>query len=137
MSAAQSQRILIADDNAIFRETIAERLRAQGHEVVTAETGERAFLILREWCHSIDWLYTRAALPRLIDGWILADEYHDTHKNRPVILSGTEARVSSRGDVVLKQPTPTAALEAIRQALAVGKVAISTEPESVGVRQAA
>jgi CheY-like chemotaxis protein len=79
MGRITPQRILVADTNPIFRGVLAERLGAQGHEVITAETGEKAFLILRDWKHPIDWLYARASLPLLIDGWILADEYHDAH----------------------------------------------------------
>jgi DNA-binding response OmpR family regulator len=71
MRTLEPQRILVADDNPIFRETLAQRLRILGHDVITAETGERAFLILRDWSRPIGWLDTRAALPGLIDGWIL------------------------------------------------------------------
>ena len=72
MSIGSPQRILIVDDNPDFRERLAHCLRDQGHEVITAETGERAFVVLRDREHPIDWLYTRASLPGLIDGWILA-----------------------------------------------------------------
>ncbi|PVE21988.1 response regulator [Microvirga sp. KLBC 81] len=117
MNAANPQRILIADDNPDFRERLAHCLRARGHDVITAETGERAFLALRDWRRPIDWLYTRATLPGLIDGWILADEYHETHQNRAAVISGAETRISSRGDIVLKQPMPPTAFEAILGAL--------------------
>jgi CheY-like chemotaxis protein len=137
MRTLKPQRILIADHNPIFRETLAQRLRTLGHEVITAETGERAFLILRDWSRPIEWLYTRAALPGLIDGWILADEYHDTYRSRKVILSGTEARVSSQGDPVLRQPTPAAAFKAICQTLATEEPLVSTATEPKDVQQVA
>ena len=86
--------------------------------VITAETGTRAFLVLRDFSRAIDWLYTRAALPGLIDGWILADAYHDRHADRPVILAGAAAGLSSQGDIVLNQPTPKAVFDALRRALA-------------------
>ena len=126
MSAVKPQRILIADDNPIMRETIAQWLRAQAHEVITANTGERAFLALRDWSHPIGWLYTRAVLPGLVDGWILADQYHEVRENRAVILAGAEQRVSSRGDLVLKQPTAVAVFNAIHQALVAAKTATFT-----------
>jgi CheY-like chemotaxis protein len=137
MRTLKPQRILIADHNPIFRETLAQRLRTLGHDVITAETGERAFLILRDWSRPIGWLYTRAALPGLIDGWILADEYHDTHRNRKVILSGTDERVSSQGDPVLRQPTPAAVFNALCQTLAVEEALISTATEPDVAQQAA
>ena len=68
MSIGSPQRILIVDDNPDFRKRLAHCLRDQGHEVITAETGERAFVVLRDREHPIDWLYTRASLPGLIDG---------------------------------------------------------------------
>jgi CheY-like chemotaxis protein len=109
MSATRRQRILIADNNPDVRDKLAGCLRARGHDVITVATGERAFLALRDWSRPIDWLYTRAALPGLIDGWILADEYHEMHQNRAVVISGSEARISSRGDIVLNQPVPPTA----------------------------
>ena len=126
MSMVKPQRILIADDNPIVRETVAQWLRAQGHEAITADTGEKAFLALRDWSHPIDWLYTRAVLPGLVDGWILADEYHDMHRDRAVILAGAEQRVSSRGDLILKQPTPIRVFNAIRQSLMAAETATFT-----------
>jgi DNA-binding response OmpR family regulator len=113
MSIGSPQRILIVDDNPDFRKRLAHCLRGQGHEVITAETGERAFVVLRDREHPIDWLYTRASLPGLIDGWILADEYHETHGNRAVVISSSEARGSSRGNIILTQPMPPTAFKAI------------------------
>ena len=68
MSTNERERILVVDDNHIFRETLAQRLRDAGYQVATAETGERAFLALRDWSRPVGWLYTRAKLPCLIDG---------------------------------------------------------------------
>jgi len=113
MTKDELERILIVDDNPILRGTLAQWLRAAGHDVVTADTGECAFFILRDWGHPIGWLYTRAALPGLIDGWILADAYHDTHPDRAAVISAPEARRSVQGDIVLKQPTPTTVLETL------------------------
>ncbi len=95
---------------------VAYCLRARGHDVITAATGEQGFVALRDWSRTIDRLYTRAALPGLIDGWILADEDHETHQNRAVVISGSEARISSQDDIVLNQPMPPAAFEAILRA---------------------
>src|SRR3954454_4365467 len=114
MSASKQELILVVDDNSIFRETLADRLRASGHEVLVAETGERAFLTLRDRSRSIGWLYTRAALPGLIDGWILADEYHDAHAGRAVIIAATEARTSRQKDIILEQPALITVLDTIR-----------------------
>jgi DNA-binding NtrC family response regulator len=136
MSTIKPQRILIADDNPIMRETLAQWLRVQAHEVITADTGERAFLALRDWSHPVGWLYTRAVLPGLVDGWILADQYHEVHENRAVILAGAEQRMSPRGDLVLKQPTVVAVFNAIHQALAAAEAATFT-PDAAEASRAA
>jgi len=115
MVADVQERVLLVDDNPIFCNVLAESLRAANFEVITAATGERAFMVLRDWGHPVDWLYSRAVLPGLIDGWILADEYHDTYPDRAVVISAPEAKTSSRQDIVLKQPTPAAVLEALRR----------------------
>jgi CheY-like chemotaxis protein len=108
------ERILVVETNAAFRNSLAGALREAGYEVLTATTGEQAFSLLRDWRHPIDWLYTRAILPGLIDGWILADQYRDNHPNRAAVIGAHEARFSSRGDVLLNEPTPAAAMDAIR-----------------------
>jgi CheY-like chemotaxis protein len=115
MDKNHCDRILVADNNPVFRETLALWLQAAGYDVTTSDTGEHAFLVLQDWQHPIDWLYTRAGLPNLIDGWILADEYHDTYPTRPAVIAAREARPSSRGDIILGQPSPTVVLEIIRQ----------------------
>ena len=115
MSTNQHERILIVDDNPVFREALMQWLRAAGHDVVAAESGEQAFLMLRDWQRPIGWLYTRASLPGLIDGWILVDEYHDTHSGRAVIIAAPQARPSRTGDMILAQPTPAAVMEALRR----------------------
>lgn len=117
MSRNGCERILVADDNHIFRETLAHRLRGAGYQVLTAETGERAFLTLRDRTHPVDWLYTRAKLPGLVDGWILADEYHDSRPGRAVIIAGSESRASRQGDIVLNQPALTTVLDVLQHAI--------------------
>lgn len=114
MSTNEHERILIVDDNPMFVEVLMKRLRAADHDVVTAESGEQAFFMLRDRQRLIGWLYTRATLPGLIDGWILADEYHDTRPGRPVIIAAPQARPSRTGDTILAQPTPAAVMEALR-----------------------
>lgn len=129
------QRILIADNNASFRESLAQQLRVSGFEVVTAATGESAFHLLRNVEHSIDWLYTRADLPGLIDGWILADEYHDSHPDRAAVLATSRERVSGQAHVILKEPSPAGALDAIRSVTAGQKPAMSTAATDADLRR--
>jgi CheY-like chemotaxis protein len=127
------QRILIADPDAAFRERLTQHLRVHGFEVVSAATGESAFHILRDWHHPVGWLYTRANLQGLIDGWILADEYHDRYPYRTAVIAASRERVSAQGNVVLDEPSSVAALEAIRAATSSQKPVMSAraDPQSL------
>jgi DNA-binding NtrC family response regulator len=110
-------RILVVDTDQGFREDLEQELAAEGYELLTAGTGRRAFSLLRDWRNPIGWLYTRAALDSLIDGRVLADEYHSTHPERPVIIAASNARSSMSGDIVLEDPTPSAVADAVRRAI--------------------
>jgi CheY-like chemotaxis protein len=137
MSTNEHERILVVDDNHIFREALAQRLRDSGYQVATAETGERAFLALRDWSRPVDWLYTRASLPRLIDGWILADEYHDSHAGRAVIIAAPEARISWQGDIILQQPSLTTVLDTLRHAIESDRSKVAAVPSNASEQQRA
>ncbi|KLK90113.1 hypothetical protein AA309_27550 [Microvirga vignae] len=80
------ERILILKANGDFRSSLALVLREADFAVMTAVTGERAFRLLHDWRRQVDRLYSQATLPGLIDGWILADQHHDNHPNRPAII---------------------------------------------------
>ena len=128
MSTSEAEHVLVVDDNHIFRETLAQRLRDAGHRVTTAETAERAFFALRDWSRPVDWLYTRACLPGLIDGWILADEYHGQQGKRAVIIAASEARESRRGDIVLNHPSVTTVLDMLRHAIESARANMAAAP---------
>ncbi|WP_414475129.1 response regulator [Microvirga sp. M2] len=122
MDTSHCDCILVVDTNLVFREALCRWLRAIGCKVRTADTGEQAFLILRDWQQPIDWLYARADLPMLIDGWILADEYHDSHPTRPAVIAAPEARSSDRGDIIiLVQPNPAVVLEVLHGLVAASR----------------
>jgi len=132
MSTSEAQHVLVVDDNHIFRETLAQRLRDAGHRVTTAETAERAFLALRDWSRPVDWLYTRACLPSLIDGWILADEYRDRQRKRAVIIAASEARESREGDIVLDHPSVAAVLDMLRHMIEAARTNAAGAPADMG-----
>ncbi len=108
MSTNEHERILIVDDNPMSREVLVKWLRAAGHDVVAAASGEQAFVMLRDLQRPIGWFYTRATLPGPIDGWILA------------------------------QPTPAAVMEALRRQLNThGDLPIAADSSSRQRRDAA
>jgi CheY-like chemotaxis protein len=82
-------------------------LRKAGYEVLSAETGEHALMLLREWGERIDWLFVDIRLPGVIDGWIVGSEFTLNHPLRPVIYASAYAPDSSRqvaGSVFMPKP---------------------------------
>src|SRR5215210_632372 len=125
MSSPQQKptRVLVVDQNPMSRQLTVEHLQAAGYDVVSAAAGERALVLLREWPRRVDWLYTAVELPGLVDGWIVADEYHQTHPSRSVIYAdGRSVERRTRPNAVfLQAPVPPGAvLRALRQLGALG-----------------
>lgn len=115
---AKQPRVLVVDPNRMSRPLTAEYLQSAGYDVVSAATGERGLILLREWPRHVDWLYTAIDLPGLVDGWILADEYHQTHPSRPVIYAGSKSleRRAKPNEIFLPGPvSPKAVLRTLRQ----------------------
>ena len=84
-NAVNHRRVLVVDDDAESRESVGQALERAGFAPTRAATGEQGVVRLREWPRRIGWLYTKAELPGLVDGWILADEFHQAHPSRPVL----------------------------------------------------
>jgi CheY-like chemotaxis protein len=138
MNTTEQERILIVDINPLFLERLALELRARNFDVVVTESATQALQILRDWHRPIHWLFSRAILPGLIDGWILADEYHDSYPNRAAVIAAPEVRVSAQGHIVLKDPPPTAVLETMRCIMSRNQSSrISCDIKDVGERLAA
>jgi CheY-like chemotaxis protein len=113
MTTTDQERILLVNTNPLFLERLAQELRARNFDVVATGSGEQAFHILRDWHHPVDWLFSRASLLGLIDGWILADEYHDSHPARAAVIGAAQARGSAQGQIVLKEPSPAGVLDTL------------------------
>ena len=84
-NAVNRERVLVVDDDSETRESVGQALERADFAPTLAATGEQGLVLLREWPRRIDWLYTKAELPGLVDGWILADEFHQAHPSRPVL----------------------------------------------------
>jgi DNA-binding NtrC family response regulator len=107
MDTPTIRRILIVEDDARLRNMLFHGLRRAGYEVLTAETGEAALMLLREWGERIDWLFTDIRLPGVIDGWVVGSEFTLNHPLRPVIYTSGFAPDFSRliaGAVFMPKP---------------------------------
>ena len=83
--AVNRRRVLVVDDDPETRESVGQALERAGFAPTRAATGEQGLVLLREWPRRIGWLYTKTELPGLVDGWILAEEFHQAHPSRPVL----------------------------------------------------
>jgi CheY-like chemotaxis protein len=103
---ANRERVLVVGDDPETPESVGEALEQAGFAPTLAATGEQGLVLLREWPRRIGWLYTEAELPGLVDGWILADEFHQAHPSRPVLYGvprHAKHRSHERG-IVLSTP---------------------------------
>jgi CheY-like chemotaxis protein len=117
-SASRSKvRVLVVEDDEISRELLAQLLQTGGFDVVAASTGEQALLTLCQQGDGIDWLVSKAALPGLVCGWILTDEYREHHPDRPALLivPMTDASPTSSAHAVFVPPgAPMRVLELLK-----------------------
>lgn len=117
MSSGSGQpSILVVSEDHIARDIHAQFLRMAAYDVATAETGERALRILRQPPRRIDWLFTTIRLPGLVDGWMLADEFHRARPGKTVILgSDTDTDGVIRRGSFLFVPNPVSPVELVAQ----------------------
>ncbi|WP_262266106.1 response regulator [Microvirga yunnanensis] len=132
MIATIDKSILIVESNTMFCEGLVKTFRSANYNVFTASTGEDAFLLLRRQPHCINWLYSRAVLPGLIDGWVLADQYHEFCPNRQVVIAAHDARFTAQGDIVLKEPTVAIVAETIWALIRSEQLALTTATYDLG-----
>ena len=119
LSASRSAKatVLVVEDDQVSRELTTRLLQMAGFDVIAAATGERALLTLCQHGDQIDWLVSRLDLPGLICGWILTDEYHEHHPNRPALLVSDTidpARAPSASAVFIPSPFPMKVLEVLQ-----------------------
>ena len=116
-SASRSKAtVLVVEDDALARELMAQLLQAAGYDVIAASTGDRALLVLCHQGEEIDWLVSKVSLPGLVCGWILADEYHEHHPARSVLLLSDQdtANKLSMNAVFIPPLAPMKVLEVLQ-----------------------
>jgi PAS domain S-box-containing protein len=112
--SVRSRRILLVDDDAGVRKTLAGLLRASGQDVLEAGSGTEAL----DWLRTtpVDLVLTDLGMPD-IPGWDVARAAKARRPDVPVILltgwgdhAGTEAPRDTGVDRVLAKPVPRDAL---------------------------
>ena len=109
--------VLIVDDDLVVLHLLQHTLRAGGFDVTAVATGSTALLALCAQRERIGWLVTPIALPGLVDGWLLVDEYHQHHPHRPALFVADQVLRSGSSPVralALPPFAPLRVLEALK-----------------------
>jgi CheY-like chemotaxis protein len=78
-----SLMVLVVDDEAPVRETLADMLEALGHQAVLAESGQIALTKMSQ--HSFDMVFSDLAMPEM-DGWETAREIRKRWPEMKIVL---------------------------------------------------
>jgi two-component system alkaline phosphatase synthesis response regulator PhoP len=113
---SQTGHILIIDDEAALRQTLARILQRAGYEVMTAESGEMALALVADT--EFDLIYMDLRMPGMA-GLDVLKLIHTSHPNMPVVLftaqpdlkSAVEALRLGAMDYLLKPLQPEVLIE--------------------------
>lgn len=126
------RQLLLIDDSAPFRQTLARLLRVAGHTVLEAETGSAGLAILRQ--NPVDLVLTARDMLGL-SGWDVARLIKATHPRLPVVLvtrSADPAAANWRDrdlvDAILCPPFPFPEVRAL-----IGRLTRDGIPAPVGM----
>jgi CheY-like chemotaxis protein len=128
-----SATVLVVENDPITRELLENVLQTAGYQVLAVPTANAGLLALCQQRTDINWLVTRMKLPGLVDGWLLADEFHQHNPGRPAILLSeaiSETDCPSVDAVLVPPQAPMRVLEALKglvlsEAVHVAPVAMS------------
>ena len=112
-----SSTVLVVENDPVTSELLETILQTAGCQVLAVPTGNAGLLSLCQLQARIDWLVTRVRLPGLVDGWLLADEYHRHNPDRPVILLSetiSDAECPSVDIVFVPPHAPMRVLEVLK-----------------------
>lgn len=91
--AAGKPRVLVVDDEALVRNTIADMLRLGGFEVLEAATGSQALDVLADG-RSVAALITDVRMP-VMDGVDLSYRVRAAHPKMPIVLVSGDTRLDA------------------------------------------
>jgi len=100
---AGHEAILVVDDNAAVRATVARQLADLGYEVIEAETAQAALALLRDTDRPVDVLFTDLVMPGGMNGHDLARAALDARPGLRVLYTSGYSSSTLRGDDRLKE----------------------------------
>ncbi|MGE3932950.1 MAG: CHASE domain-containing protein [Rhodospirillaceae bacterium] len=97
------ETILVVDDNAPVRATVARQLADLGYQVIEAENGQAALAVLADTARAIDVLFTDLVMPGGINGHDLARAAVAARPGLRVLYTSGYSSGTLRGDDRLKE----------------------------------
>jgi CheY-like chemotaxis protein len=88
-------RILIADDEPVLRELLAELLIRRGHEVVSTKNGVEALSVFRRDEKGFDYVITDYQMPGKNGVVLIMDIRRDTPNQKIIMVSGDPPQIDS------------------------------------------
>lgn len=98
-------RILVAEDEDLIRDVVVDILETHGHEVMEADSGERALQLCAE--AAPDLLFTDITLGGSLTGWDVAIQCRESNPRMPVIYATGYTHAAPRpvsGSIMLQKP---------------------------------
>ena len=115
--AGGNERVLIVDDEALVRATVARTLRGAGYEVLEAADGEAALRVLFAEGHAIDLVLLDESMPALSGRGVL-EGMRERRVEVPVIAWTAHVGLMEGTRAVLNKPVTSATLlRTVRQVL--------------------
>ena len=107
-SQSRGKTVLLVEDEALLRMTVADELRLAGFTVVECRSADEAFDLVKSGAH-FDLLLTDVQMPGSRDGLDLAREVVSLDPGLPVIVTSGHLQPSQaeRFDAFLPKPFPT------------------------------
>ncbi len=105
MAVANEQRVMVVDDDGLWREVVATVLEGQGFEVVTAANGLEALWRLRRGGAAPDLVLLDLSMP-VLSGWqFRAEQLRDPAlRDIPVLVVSGDDLGRTRADGYLRKP---------------------------------
>lgn len=98
-------RILVVEDEDLIRDVVVDILESHGHEIMEAESGERALELCAQ--QAPDLIFTDVRLAGSLSGWDVAIRCRQSNPAVPVIYATGHAHAAPRpvsGSIMLQKP---------------------------------
>lgn len=104
VNVPRTHRVLVVDDDPRVRSVLADLLRAEGHAVQVAGSGEEALDTIDAAVSGFDLLVTDVAMPGM-SGWVLAEEVRRRHARVAIVLVSGWSASASRDELATLRAT--------------------------------